>query len=270
MKICIGIVSWLPDDADHRKQRITRFKSTLNQLDKAFGDRVDYLFIAQNWQNFKLPKEIENKATIFKYDKLGILRARKELRKKFLELNYDYLIMSDDDVILEYKDSSVIDDYINALEKHPQGFMFLQYSWSLNLCAISRWIYEREDMVDIDPEKNEGYEDTCFPNLLHYKYPDKEFKVNGIKFTQHLSANRKNVKSTWMKSEIKYWLLQKRSDFIIHQGFEQGLFDIQYLKKLACEKYTEGGVEITEAPRTIVPKAEAFTGLSEEWWKEDF
>ena len=51
-------------------------------------------------------------------------------------------------------------------------------------------------MVDIDPEKNEGYEDTCFPNLLHYKYPDKEFNVKGIKFTQHLSANRKNVKST--------------------------------------------------------------------------
>ena len=67
-----------------------------------------------------------------------------------------------------------------------------------------------------------------------------------------------------MKSGIKYSLLQKRSDFIIHQGFEQGLFDIQYLKKLACEKYADDGMETTLVPKTIVSKEEAFTGLSEE------
>ena len=51
-------------------------------------------------------------------------------------------------------------------------------------------------MVDVDPEKGEGYEDTSYPNLLHYKYPDKEFKIAKIKFVQHKAEYHKNHKST--------------------------------------------------------------------------
>lgn len=48
MKICIGIVSWLPSSVEHRRQRIERFNKTLDELDKAFGDNVGYLIVSQN------------------------------------------------------------------------------------------------------------------------------------------------------------------------------------------------------------------------------
>ena len=180
--------------------------------------------------------------------------------------------MSDDDVMMKYKDQTVIDNYIKALKDNPQGFMFLQYGWSLNLCAISRWIYEREDMVDVDPEKNEGYEDTVFPNLLHYKYPDKEFKVKGIEFIQHKWENRKKVKSTWMNSKINYGVLRLRSDYIIDE-FKKGNFNVEKLKDEAINKIKlqddtpkYGGIAI----KTILNTETTFTGLPEEYWKDNF
>ncbi len=269
MKICIGIISWLPSENEHRIQRIERFNKTLDELDNAFGDRVGYLIVSQNWRDYKLPKKIKDKAEVFNYDKLGILKARKTLRKHFLESDYDYLIMSDDDVMMKYNDSSVIDNYLKALNDNPQGFMFLQYGWSLNLCAISRWIYEREDMVDVDPEKNEGYEDTTFPNLLHYKYPDKEFKVQGIEFLQHKLENRRKLKSTWENVNIKHILLKKRSQYIIN-GFKNGNFDVKKLKDEALEKVTDESWMTRTRNQVVVKDSTAFTGLPDEWWKEDF
>ena len=50
--------------------------------------------------------------------------------------------------------------------------------------------------MDVDPEKEEGYEDTTFPNLLHYRFPDKEFKITKIDFLQHKAEYHKNHKST--------------------------------------------------------------------------
>jgi hypothetical protein len=52
-------------------------------------------------------------------------------------------------------------------------------------------------MVDVDPEKNEGYEDMVFPLLLHYKYPEKEFKTGQFfTFLQNTKEYKVNHKST--------------------------------------------------------------------------
>jgi hypothetical protein len=65
---------------------------------------------------------------IYKFDKLGILGARKMLRTKFLETDYDYLIMCDDDIVLETKVDNAPQKYFEKIDKHPEGFSFIQYS----------------------------------------------------------------------------------------------------------------------------------------------
>lgn len=193
-----GIISWLPDDSKDRELRVERLNRTFEQIHNVFGD-VNFLVVAQNWKDYKVPKFVKN-IDVFKYDKLGILEARKKLRQHFLDLNYDYLIMCDDDIIIETDGPLYGQAYLDELDFHPQGFIFLQYDAAqLNLCAISRFIYEQEPMVDIDPQKYGGYEDTIFSNLLHYKYPSYEFKtIHGIRCTQFMNSEEK-APSTWSK-----------------------------------------------------------------------
>ena len=236
---CFGIISWLPDDAKNRQARIDRLNSMFEQFKNLFGD-IEYLIVAQNWKDYKVPDFVH--ATIYNYDKLGILKARKTLGEKFLQSSYDYLIMCDDDVVLETDNSFTKEYFFNELDKHPNGFMFLQYSWSLNLCAISRSIYKQSPMVDIDPEKGEGYEDKVYPYLLHYKHLDKEFKIYGIKFVQNQKEYHVNHKSTWEDSKpVQHETLKQISDYYIER-FKRGKFNIdkeKARKYLAALKYVE-------------------------------
>ena len=182
MNICFGIPSWLPDNEPDRTQRSERINRLFKQLNDLWPS-IDILVIAQNWKDFK-PIETANKQVIISYPPLGILGARKTLREEFLKLGYDYILMMDDDCIIQRDTSVAHKDYIAEIEKHPKGFCFIHGHNSryhpyigaqLNLCAISRFIYEREPMVDIDPQKDEGYEDSIFACLLHHKYCNAEF-----------------------------------------------------------------------------------------------
>ena len=51
MKFCIGIVSYLPKDAENRKLRLDRLERLLAQIDN-FWPCIDILIIAQNWKDF--------------------------------------------------------------------------------------------------------------------------------------------------------------------------------------------------------------------------
>ena len=84
LKKCFGIISWFPDNEPNRSQRIERLNKAFKQLQDVFGNDIEFLIVAQNWKDYKLPESIKN-VTIFKYNKLGILGARKMLRKHFLE-----------------------------------------------------------------------------------------------------------------------------------------------------------------------------------------
>lgn len=233
MKKCFGFISWFPD-SDSRKERINRLNQAFRQIIDLFGEDSEFLIIAQNWKDYKIPSFIKH-VKIFTYGKLGILGARKKLRKHFLESNYDYLIMCDDDIILEMKTPTAIKDFNKVLEKNPQGFWFAMYGWSLSFCAVSKWIYERVDMVDVDPEKGEGYEDMVFPFLLHYKYPEKEIKFESLKFAQYRWNYVKEHKSTWAKSGVKWNDLQIKSDYYKEQ-FIKGNFDIAEIKRKMVEE----------------------------------
>ena len=71
----------------------------------------------------------------------------------------------DDDDIIECDNDHAHIDYMNELDKHPQGFAiikkqekeksawFEEYPYKkapLNLCAVSRFIYEKEDIPDTE------------------------------------------------------------------------------------------------------------------------
>jgi len=203
LKKCFGIPSWLPEKEPARTQRKERINRLFKQLNDLWPD-VDILVIAQNWKDFK-PIKTNNKQIIKKYPELGILGARKTLQEEFLKLKYDYIIMFDDDAIIETKNNAHI-KYMELLDKYPQGFCFMPGKNSnyhpycaaqLNLCAISRFIYEQEPMVDIDPQKDEGFEDSIYACLLYQKWNKYEFKPPvDIRCTQFLNT-KEQAPSTW-------------------------------------------------------------------------
>ena len=52
MKICIGIISYLPDDKELRSIRIDRLNKTILDCNRLFN--LPILIIAQNWNDFTL------------------------------------------------------------------------------------------------------------------------------------------------------------------------------------------------------------------------
>lgn len=219
MKKCFGIVSWFPEVEPDRSQRQERLNRLFKQLNNLWPD-IDILIITQNWKTFK-PIDISNKIIRKDFEEgLGILKARQTLREEFLKSNYDYLIMMDDDCIIKIDTDTAANEYIEELDKHPNGFCFIHavnkgedYKYDpyigaqLNLCAISKFIYTKEPMVPINPQKNEGYEDAIFATLLHHKYSKYEFvppkDIRPIQF-----MNRSEIApSTWCYRDKKNFSL---------------------------------------------------------------
>ena len=273
---CFGIISWLPDKEPDRSQRMQRVNSLFKQLNDLWPE-IDILVIAQNWKDFK-PISTKNKQVIKHYDALGILGARKTLRQEFLNSDYKYIIMFDDDAIIEYTDKNLANKYIEEINNHPIGFAFLKgqnnpynpyAAAQLNLCAISKGIYEQEDMVNLDPQKGEGFEDCVFATLLHYKYAIYEFNIpEGLYHSQYFNQKEK-VPSTWWseaQNDGKVRNLIDRTNAVCkyiseHKDLPSNLSNfISKINKPSSEY----------RPHVVVKESTAFTGLPEEWWKEDF
>ena len=209
--ICFGIISWLPDKETDREARIKRLNRLISQLNN-YWPSISIMIIAQNWKDFNILK-LTNRQIIFEYPPLGILKARQTLRKHFLESKFNYIILFDDDAIIESNNNDHI-EYIHRIMNHPKGFAFVKgsnneicpYAHSqLNLCAISRYIFEKEDFPNIDPQKSEGFEDRIFSTLLHYKYNDLEFDVpQGLRHT-HFKNPKENCPSTWAGEKQYNW-----------------------------------------------------------------
>ena len=56
---------------------------------------------------------------------LTILGARHVLRKKFLDADYDYIIMLDDDAVIQLDYPEAANEYLAEIDKHPEGFCFV-------------------------------------------------------------------------------------------------------------------------------------------------
>lgn len=223
LKKAFGIVSYFPWSQPERKERQDRLDRLVNQLSDLWPD-VPILVIAQQWKFYTLEGKCKNKVIRYDYDKLGILKARNVLRKHFLEdTDFDYLIMFDDDAIIRCEEEGVAEKYMQTLDENPEGFCFIKGKGSspytdyndsqLNLCAISRWIYEREPLPNIDPQKSEGFEDRIWSTLLHYKYADKEFNAPKFISCIHFKNPNETAPSTW-SSEKQYNWRQLRQNTI--------------------------------------------------------
>lgn len=203
----IGIVSYLPSDINRGKRK-NRLLSFLAQLDH-YWPEIPIIIIAQNWGQEKIISSLNNDHfTIYYYDKpLGILKARQTLREKFLETNYEQIIMFDDDAVIETTEAKAR-EFLQACDNNPKGFMFLKghrrdplgiYDPAqLNGCCISRWLIEAEPIRDEwDPQKYGIFEDVVYAHLFHWKYPEYEFEVSGFACVQW-SNPKYPLKSTWV------------------------------------------------------------------------
>lgn len=211
MKTCIGIISWLPDDW-RRDERIDRLNSFLSTIEKLWPE-IDILIIAQNWKDYS--PNINNKIIQINYKNgLGILKARKTLRDEFLKLNYDYIIMFDDDSIVAETCDDGASKFLNELNMHKSGFCSFA---RLNAFAISKDLFYENPFPDIDPEKGDGYEDWIYEVLLTELYPKKRFKVVGIECL-HLDRTEGQAASTWFEGikDSRNLILRKNSNFIVN------------------------------------------------------
>lgn len=221
LKKVFGIISYFPNnDSDYhietRRERSRRFRELLFKLEELWPD-VDIMVIAQNWQDFELP-EIKNKITTFHYDKLGILGARRELRKRFLASPYDYLIMLDDDARVEAENPA---DYMSIIDQHPDGFGTLRKRGApLNLCAVSKFVYSQVDMPDIDPENSEGFEDNIFVAMCFNKFPDRSyiFPEGVASETSFRYEGPGKCPSTWAQEKKYNWShMRKHTEDMMYQ-----------------------------------------------------
>lgn len=226
MKKCFGIISYFTWEQPERKQRQDRLDRLVKRLSDLWPD-IPIMIIAQQWKYYKLDGKCENKVIRFDYGKLGILGARHALRKHFLESEFDYIIMLDDDAIIELDNDNVANEFIDEIDKHPEGFCFIKGNGSspyvtyndsqLNLCAISKYIYLLEPIPNIDAQKSEGFEDRVWSALLHYKYPDKEFTAPmGIRCV-HFKNPNEVVPSTWANEEPHNWKQLRQNTLEIEQ-----------------------------------------------------
>ena len=209
LKKTFGIISYFPDNdskyhIEMRRERIRRFTELLFRLEELWPD-VDIMIIAQNWKDFELP-EIKNKIIIYQYaERLGILGARRELRKRFLESEYDYLIMLDDDGRILEADP---DAYMQEIDNHPNGVGFIRHTGCpLMLLAISKTIYSQIDIPNVDPEKGEGFEDDIFVANCIHDFPDKWFDFPDNCITEY-SLHYKGpgeCPSTWARESKRDW-----------------------------------------------------------------
>lgn len=187
MKICIGIISYLPDNKKIREKRVEKLKQLILKCDQLFN--LPILVITQNWKDINIES---NNLIKYNYNQpLGIMQARNILREKFLDSPYDYIILLDDDS--EIKGTSA-QKYLEQIKSNPDCFIEFQKS-RLKLFAISKHCFNKVQF-EIQPEKEEGFEDRLFLDRLKEKLPEKRrcFQNTGLEETS-LCSN--DIYSTW-------------------------------------------------------------------------
>jgi hypothetical protein len=192
MSIAIGIISYFPDKQPDRDLRIGRFNSLLSTLDYLWPE-LPVIVVAQNWGDYVPKKEL----IIHSFGKLGILNARRKLREIFLNSDYNNLITLDDDVIIDGQSGK---EFLMQINNNPNGMgVFCWEHSQLNLLYISKYIYSQVDLPDVDPEKDEGFEDVVFVHTCKQKFPDRvfTFKSTGLTETSFRYTGEGKVPSTW-------------------------------------------------------------------------
>jgi hypothetical protein len=189
---CIGIISWLPSD-ETRKIRQEKLEKLLIQCDNLFN--LPIIIVAQNWDS---TVNTTPSSVVFSYDKLGITGARKKLREKFLESNYDYLIMLDDDCEL-IGSKPYADDYLKQIDSN-KGSIGIFKGTLLKLFAIPKELMAQVEYENVEAEKGEGFEDLIFVETCKIKFSKQHFFF-ARKGLDEKSNSGNDKLSTWWKGQ---------------------------------------------------------------------
>ena len=206
MKTCIGIISYFPNPEKTRAKRITLCNECLESCRETFED-VPIMIISQNWGNDFDTIDTTNCIVHNYTDKLGIPQAREILREKFLESEFDRLIMLDDDCIVAGEGK----EYIEILDKHPND-IHVVFGSQLKLFSISRELYSKIHMASCDPEKNEGVEDVVFSKMVELAFPGRVHKIPQSKCPVSMNLQQTFKVSTWRSRYIDNFKLIRNTE----------------------------------------------------------
>ena len=202
----IGIISYLPDDADVRKARFEKLCKLIETCNQLFGLPIH--IIIQNYKDeIAYLSKYKNVTLSENYTRCGIVGARKRLREWFLATPYDCLIMLDDDCnIVGTRDGAK--QYLSTVDSHP-GYYGLFKGSQLKLFSIDRRLIAQVDFAEVNPENGEGFEDTIFVEKLRKKFPKKEFSFYGVQNLKETSVGTGDTLSTWYKNQDLSTMLAK-------------------------------------------------------------
>lgn len=196
MNKVIGIISYLPKDKVIRENRRNKLRYLVYKC--SIHLNLPIIIIAQNWKEEDFQEIKLSKGEIFTFDKLGIVGARKKLREIFIDSKYDYLIMLDDDCMIDATtNGSKL--YLKEIDEHPSGYGIFNGSL-LKLFAISKDIIKEVDYPNISVEDGEGFEDKIFVSTLESKFPNSEFEFSKEEIWEE-SISTLDPYSTWCTNQ---------------------------------------------------------------------
>ena len=234
----VGIVSWLPDN-DTRETRIHDLCRLLSQINHLWSFMHIYIY-AQNWDDVIIA-QVEALYQNVHLKKVagrpGILKARRELRKWLLSTDAQYFILFDDDANISSTNWAE-ERLLQLMDQNPNGWAFSKHFLpgqkpakynpfahsQLNLCCLSRYIFEKEDFPHFDPEKSEAFEDRVYSMTLWCKYPELEFEIPYDIYCTHFKSGNP---STWSQAKKYDWKRMRANTDVI----ERGLLDLYKGKK---------------------------------------
>ena len=197
MKICVGIVSYLPEPGKIRDIRTERLKNLIMFVDKYF--KLPIILIAQNYKDLCIETEY-SRIYMYKYEKpLGIVGARKELQRVFISSEFDNLIMMDDDLQLVGSNDS-INSYLNKIRENPHGYGKFK-SLLLHLFVISKELYKTINYPDLDPCNGDFLEDLWLIKTLDKLYPGLSYSLSTPGLTCKADASC-DPASTWYHGQF--------------------------------------------------------------------
>lgn len=208
IKKCIGIISYLPNDST-RSTRQQRLEALLIKCEYLFN--LPIIIIAQNWDD---TIKITTACTVYNFDKLGITGARKKLREVFLELDYDYLIMLDDDAELKGTKQDA-QKYLAQIDQNPDSVGIFKKAL-LKLFAISKNIIQQVEYENIVVENGDGFEDVVFIEKCKKMFPSHCFVF--VRYGLDDTSNSGNdIYSTWYRNQYNKKEMGDKSRKIIKE-----------------------------------------------------
>lgn len=221
MSMLVGIISYMPNDLDRRKERLRVHQEQLAWIHRVLDD-PQILIVAQNYEI----SEIEDSynlcvhADIKVFDKgIGPARARDVILKEFYNSDYDHLLIMDDDSMIYpyygcediFREVSENPDKFSKIDafcsQHPRYLPFKErvYQDKLNL---SKWKFTRRP-------PNTGAQIAILRNIKKFK--DKEvyhqagvmdaLKEGETDFTQ-VASEDVAFHLDWVRAGLNYFTLE--------------------------------------------------------------